>query len=109
MHVEKPSVLLRFGPFLFYPVAFFLWALVSLGILAGVDINKFLGMLAVVALPTFGLFIVGSVIAHIVFLIKHHYQFLLPLFLANLFGIIGYVIFVFIVLRYACYGGGSCF
>ena len=107
--MEKPSVLLRFGPLLFYPLEFLLWAITSLGILAGVDIRKFLGVLGVVAWPIFGLFILGSVVAHIVFLVKHHYQFLLPLFLANFFGIIGYVIFVFIVLSYACYGGGSCF
>ncbi len=103
MYVEKPSVLLRFGPFLFYPVEFVLWAIASLGILAGVDVRKFLGVLGVVAWPIFGLFIVGSVITHIIFLIRARYDLILPLFLINVFGIIGYVIFVFIVLQFALY------
>ncbi len=107
--MEKPSVLLRFGPYLFYSVEFALWAMVSLGIMSGADANKFLGLLGFVMWPIFGLFIIGSVIAHTIFLIRHHHRFLLPLFLANFFGIIGYITFVLIVLNYACYGGGSCF
>ena len=103
------SLLLHFGPYPFYVFELFLWALATLGILAGVDANKFLGMLAIVVWPLYGLFIISSVIAHTIFLIRRHDRFLLPLFLINLFGIIGYWIFVLIVLKYACYGGGSCF
>ena len=101
--MEKLSVLMRFLPYLFYPVEFVLWALATLGLMGGVDVRKFLGVLAVVVCPIFGLFIIGSVIAHTIFLIKHHYRFLTPLFLANFFGIIGYVIFVLIVLQFAMY------
>ena len=101
--MEKPPVLLRFGPLLFYPIAFVLWALASLGLLAGVDVRKLLGLFAVVVWPIYGLFIVGSVIAHILFLIQNHYRFILPLLLLNVLGIIGYWILVIIVLQFAMY------
>ncbi len=101
--MEKLFVLKRFLPYLFYPVEFVLWVLATLGILGGVDSRKFLGMLAIVAWPVFGLFIIGSVIAHTIFLIKHQYRFLMPLFLVNFFGIIGYWIFVLVVLQFAMY------
>ena len=57
--------LLRFAPLLFYPVAFALWALASLGLMAGVDINKFLGLLGVIAWSIYGLFILGSAVVHL--------------------------------------------
>ncbi len=100
--------LLRFAPLLFYPVAFALWALASLGLMAGVDINEFLGMLGVIAWPIYGLFIVGSVIVHIILLVRGRHRWILPLFLANVVGIVGYLALVFLVLQFACYGGGSC-
>ncbi len=40
--MEKFFVLMRFLPYLFYPVEFVLWALATLGILGGVDSRKFL-------------------------------------------------------------------
>ena len=33
--------------------------------MAGVDINKFLGLLGVIASPLYGLFIVGSAVVHL--------------------------------------------
>ena len=103
--MKKP---LLFAPFLFYPVEFVLWVIASLGLMAGVDINKFLGLLGVIAWPIYGLFILGSVIVHIILLVRGRHRWILPLFLANVIGIIGYIILVLLVLQFACYGGGSC-
>lgn len=101
--MQRPSVLLRFGPYLFYLLELSLWMFFSMGILGAADIRKPLGLLGAVAVPVFGLFVLGSILYHTMKLIRSQYERLLPLLLINIVGTLVYIVLVFSVLAWARY------
>jgi hypothetical protein len=102
--MKTHSFLTRFGILFFYLLEIPVWMFFSLPILAGADIRKPLGLLGIVAVPLYGLFILFSLGAHIFALIKpRHYNIIKPLFFSNVIGIIGFFILTLGVIFFALY------
>lgn len=97
------SSLMKFGPLVFYLLELPVWLFLALPNLAGADIRKVLGLLGVVATPLYGLFILGSLGAHVFFLVTHRYQYIKLLLLANVIGIVSYALLTISVLMWALY------
>ena len=98
-----PSFLLKWGPLVFYLLELPVWLFLALPNLAGVDIRKVLGLLGVVATPLYGLFILASLGAHIFFLVAHRYQYIKLLLLANVVGIVSYMLLTVSVVMWGLY------
>ncbi len=93
--MEKPSVLLRFGPYLFYAAETVVWSLATSFLVLGTDWRHFLGVLSYISVPLFGLFIIGSIIAHTMFAFRRQYAPILPLLIVNAVGIVGFLALAF--------------
>lgn len=85
---NKLSSLLRFGPYLFYAVELVLWSLASL-LVFSTNYLYFPGSLVCIAWPLFGLFIIGSIIAHTLFVSRQQSTPIRLLLAANALGIVG--------------------
>jgi len=92
----------RLGLFFYLPM-FALWCFFSLPILAGIDIRRFVGKIAVLLIPVYALFLLASVILHFIAVKKGWQGVVKALFVAHFAGIVGYVIFVFFALHVALY------
>ncbi len=90
------DAVLRFGPYLFYAVELVLWSLATNFLVLGADWRHLLGLLSYIVWPLFGLFIVGSIIAHTMFAFRRQHAPILPLLIVNVLGIIGFLIFAFV-------------
>ncbi len=98
-----PSFFTKFGPILFYLLEIPTWMLLALPILAGGDARKILGLLGFLATPLYGLFIFASLAVHIFFLATQRHQYIKPLLLANVIGIVGYAFLTISVTTWALY------
>lgn len=97
-------MLIRIGLIFFYVIDFLVWSTFALGIMAGADIRKPLGLLGAFSVPIVGLFIMASGAFHSYIAVAKRYEkLMIPLFIINLMVIIGFVILVFLVLNFALY------
>ena len=87
--------LLRFGPFLLYTVETVLWSLAVTFLVLGTDWRHTLGVLSYLSVPVFGLFLVGSIIAHTTFMFRRQYGPILTLLIVNILGTIGFLALAF--------------
>ena len=87
--------LLRFGPYMFYAVETVIWSLTVTFFVLGTDWRHTLGVLSYLSVPVFGLFIIGSIIAHTMFAFRRQYAPILPLLIVNAIGIVGFLTLAF--------------